>query len=277
MDSGLGPREYVVEPTAAPPWHARRRVRTVGAVVLLLAVGGGAYGIASAFSGGSSTSASTGAAAGVPAAGGGPGAVGTAPTLRGIVTATSADGVTMTTRGGSETVATTSATTYRTGTGATASFSSIKKGDILTVVTTGSSAPYTAKTVLIGAAGGRFGGGPGAPGGFAGKVDFGTVTAVGTNSFTITPRAFGSSTSTSPLTVDVTSSTTFRSRGSGTAPTFASIKVGDTVIVTGTTSGSTVTATTIAVLPAGTTFGGNGGPGGGPGGGGFGGGAAPAA
>ncbi len=102
-------------------------------------------------------------------------------------------------------------------------------------------------------------GGPGGPGRTP-PAAVGTVASVGTSSFTVT--AAGGST----VTVDVTSSTTYRDRGV-TSPTLADVKVGDRVAVFGTKTGTTVAATSVGIGMPGMP-GGPGGPGrwGGPGG-----------
>ena len=69
-------------------------------------------------------------------------------------------------------------------------------------------------------------------------VAAGKVTALGSNSFTITDRA-GSS-----LTVGVTTTTTYVERGV-TSPVFGDIKVGDFVALSGTITGTTVNATNV--------------------------------
>jgi len=86
----------------------------------------------------------------------------------------------------------------------------------------------------------------GGPGGAAGgrPTASGKVTAVGTDSFTITTSSGAT------VTVDVSSATTYKDKGSST--TFAAVKVGEQVGVTGTESSGTVTATSVMVgLPAG--------------------------
>lgn len=90
--------------------------------------------------------------------------------------------------------------------------------------------------------GGPFGGGlPG--GGFGASGVVGTVASVGSGSFTVDSR------SGQTVTVDEQSSTTYYS-GGASASSSAVVK-GDTVLVSGTRSGNTVTATRVYVLPAG--------------------------
>lgn len=89
---------------------------------------------------------------------------------------------------------------------------------------------------------GPFPGGNGFFGGFAGGA-FGTVDSVSSSSFTITERTGET------ITVDETSSTTYRS-GTGSASASA-VTPGARVIVQGSTSGSTITATEVTVLPSG--------------------------
>jgi hypothetical protein len=69
---------------------------------------------------------------------------------------------------------------------------------------------------------------------------FGTVATVGTDSFTVTTR------SGSTVTVDVTNATTYRDRGV-TSPSFASVKVGETVAASGTETSGTVAATSVDI------------------------------
>jgi hypothetical protein len=68
----------------------------------------------------------------------------------------------------------------------------------------------------------------------------GTVATVGTNSFTVTTR------SGSTLTVDITDATTYRDHGV-TSPSFANVKVGETVVVFGTETSGTVAATSVGI------------------------------
>ena len=68
----------------------------------------------------------------------------------------------------------------------------------------------------------------------------GTVATVGANSFTVTTR------SGSTLTVDVTDATTYRDPGV-TSPSFANVKVGETVVVFGTETSGTVAATSVGI------------------------------
>jgi hypothetical protein len=71
----------------------------------------------------------------------------------------------------------------------------------------------------------------------------GTVKSVGTNSFVVTTP------SGSTVTVDVTSSTTYSEPGTA-SPSFASLKVGQQVVVVGSNSSGTVTATRVSIGPA---------------------------
>jgi hypothetical protein len=74
------------------------------------------------------------------------------------------------------------------------------------------------------------------------------VTSVGPSSFTIKTKDG------TAVTVDVTSSTTYRDRGVS-SPTLANVTVGETVAAFGTETSNTVSATSVAI-------GGPGGPGG---------------
>jgi len=90
--------------------------------------------------------------------------------------------------------------------------------------------------------GGRPGGRPGGSNGRAGArpAVVGTVATVGTDSFTVTTQ--GGST----VTVDVTAATTYRDPGV-TSPSFADVKVGETVVAFGTETAGTVAATSIGI------------------------------
>jgi hypothetical protein len=113
------------------------------------------------------------------------------------------------------------------------------------VVATTPSTPTSARFPVGNAPAGRLA--PGAP--FAGRFGVGTGGASGTvdsvsaSSFTMTAR------SGQKLTVDEQTSTIYRS-GSSTASASA-VASGDRVFVLGSTSGSTVTATQVIILPTG--------------------------
>jgi hypothetical protein len=178
------------------------------------------------------------------------------PQVAGTVASVGSTSFTVTTPGGAtETVNVTSSTTF-SGAGITG-LSSLKTGATVGVYgTTTSSSAITATRVTSFAGGGRggfFGGGGGGA--------FGSITAIGSNSFTISTR--GGTTE----TIDVSASTTYSSSG-GTLSGLSALKTGEDVIVTGTTSGSTVNATAVRVFQPGA--------GGGFGGGGFGGAGGPA-
>jgi hypothetical protein len=80
------------------------------------------------------------------------------------------------------------------------------------------------------------------------------VATVGTSSFTIKTKDG------TTVTVDVTSSTTYRDRGVA-SPTLANVTVGETVAAFGTETANTVAATSVAIGEPGGP-GGHGGPGG---------------
>lgn len=114
----------------------------------------------------------------------------------------------------------------------------------------GSTTTAAAAGNLPGASAGA-GAGAGAPfgGGFGGGTGtrpavFGTVASVGSDSFTVSSPQSGQT-----YTVNEQSSTTYRST-TGTASA-SDVAVGDRVAVAGTTSGTTVTATSVVILPAG--------------------------
>jgi len=68
----------------------------------------------------------------------------------------------------------------------------------------------------------------------------GKVATVGTNSFTVTTS------SGTTITVDVTDATTYRDQGV-TSPSFANVKVGETVVAFGTETSGTVAATSVGI------------------------------
>jgi Domain of unknown function (DUF5666) len=179
----------------------------------------------------------------------------TPPQVSGTVASVGSSSFTVTTRGGSTATVKVTSSTKFSGTGIT-DLSSLKKGTVVAVYGTGTSSSVTATRVTAGFAGAGRGGFPGGgrfPGGRPGA--FGTITAIGSDSFTINSR--GGTTE----TVDVTSATTYSS-SAGTLSGLSSLKTGEDVIVEGTTSGSVVKATAVQVFQPGT--------GGGFGGGGFG-------
>lgn len=263
MDAGLGPRQYEVEPEHLP-FLQRRSTKVVGATLLVLAIGGGAFGVTQAFSGSSS---SPPASATPPASGGGNSAVpGSAAHSRvvGTVEKVGSTSFTAQTRAnGTVTVEVNSATTFRSVSGATDHLSDLKIGDAVAAVVTPSGSMSVATEVTISPAGsGSFGGGR-SGGGFGGgrfgsNFTVGVVQSIGKSTFTIRGRASGSSTgsaATSTFTVEVNSSTTIEDRATGVGA-FSDIKVGDTVLVSGTKTGSTVNATLVGILPSGGSGGG---------------------
>jgi hypothetical protein len=262
---------------AAPtPRSSHHTLKVVGGVALVLAIGGGAYGIAMAFDNGATpapaspntTSPGTGALGG----GGGQGAgFGGAPATRPQATGTvqsvgSSSFVVKTVAGTSVTVRVSAKTTYSDAPSGTASFADVKAGARVAAYGTVSGSTVTASRIVIEPAGAA-GGSGGFRGGF-GAGNVGTVKSVGSSSFVIS--TFSGST----VTVDVSGSTTYSERGS-TSAKFSDLKAGVRVAVEGSGT-STVKATEVLILPAGNFRGGAGGGfggGAGGGGGGFGGGA----
>jgi len=255
MSSAFGPREYIVEPERP---LRRRKLRMAAGTLAVLAVGGAAFGIASALS----TSASPQASASThrnapdgthPPAGGPFGDIGGRPLIRGIVRTVGTAAFTVTARDGTvTTIAVNSATVFRSLSGATERLSDLRSGEGVAVSEVPNSSPVVAESVVVvpsgsfgprgGFGGGRFG---------AANATFGVVGSVGSSSFTITARTFprtpGTAVNPSTLTVVVTSSTRFDQRGGGTA-SLTNLAPGDAVAVIGTRSGSTVRATTVTVL-----------------------------
>jgi hypothetical protein len=174
--------------------------------------------------------------------------------LSGTVATIGSSSFTVTTRTGTSVTVTVTSATEFSGSGLTG-LSSLKKGTVVAVYGSGSSSAITATRVLAGF--GRLGGG--GRGGFAGGRPgaFGSITAIGSNSFTVSSRGGTSQ------TVDVSAATTYTG-SSGALAGLSALKTGEDVIVEGTTSGSVVKATSIRVIQPGA--------GGGFGGGGFGGG-----
>jgi len=111
------------------------------------------------------------------------------------------------------------------------------------LATSGGSTPAASSDGHHGGFGGFGGNGSGFPG--AGDLAvFGTVASVASGSFTVTSTGSGKT-----YTVDERSSTTYRN-GDSTASA-SDVATGDRVAVAGSTSGTTVTATTVTILPAG--------------------------
>ena len=126
------------------------------------------------------------------------------------------------------TVDVSSTTTYRDRGVTSPSFANVSVNEHVTVFGTTSSGTVTATSVLIGGAGGHVGFGEGAP-----PAASGIVTSLGSNTFTL------KTTSGTRVTVDVSSTTTYRDRGV-TSPSFANVSVNEHVAVFGTTSSGTV-------------------------------------
>lgn len=249
-----------------PAAHRSRRTTWLVVAVLVVAVGVVA-GLVTANLSKSSPAATTPPSSTIPSGttpSGGPRLPNfTPPQVSGTVASVASSSFTVTTRSGqTATVKVTSATKF-SGTGITG-LSSLKKGTVVAVYGTGTSSSITA-TRVSGFAGGGRGGFPGG-GRFAGGGPgaFGTITSIGSGSFTVSSR------SGTAETVDVTSATTY-SDSSGTLSGLSALKTGEDVIVEGSTSGSVVKATAVRVFQpgAGGGFGGEGGGGGGAGGGGF--------
>jgi hypothetical protein len=268
MSSGLGPREYLIEEVPTP-FHKRRNVRLAGAVLLILAIGGGAFGIAQAVS----SSSPSAAVAPNSSGGGATGGAGAGPStprpglgvnagLRGTVEAIASTSFTISTRTqGSQRVGVTSQTTFHSETGVAEHLSDLRVGQAVFVAVAPKRTPYVATSVIVGPAGtsgaGRLGGGR-----FGANATIGTVQSIGASKFTIEARAprgsSGTAVAPSTITVVINASTTFTS-GQTPGASFSDVKVGEVVYVVGNRSGSTVTASTVGILGAGGRFGGGGG------------------
>jgi preprotein translocase subunit YajC len=155
------------------------------------------------------------------------------------------DTFTLTTHDGTTvTVDVSSSTTYVDPSATSATFSTIKVGDHVAVFGTDTSNTVTATKVAIGDAGGFGGpgggwGGHGAPGGTP-PAAFGTVKSVGSDTFTLTTHDG------TTVTVDVSSSTTYREAGKSSA-SLSDVTVGSQVVVFGTDTSDTVTATSVGI------------------------------
>ena len=177
-----------------------------------------------------------------------------APPLAGVVTAINGGVLTLQRQGpgasGTLTVDTTSATTFRSGPGATSgalTLAQLRTGEHVMVGGTLSGSTVSATWVAVHPGGprgrGPIGGGPGRP------ALSGVITAISGGVLTLQRQGPGAS---GTLTVDTTSATTFRS-GPGPksgALTLAQLRTGEHVAVQGTLSGSTVGATAVFVRPA---------------------------
>ena len=227
---------YRSEPGSFPAQRSRRRrtlrLTTAAAVALGLAVGGSAVASAS----GSTTSTT-------PAPHGGHDFGGTPPTAFGTVASVGANTFTLTTHDGTTvTVDVTSSTTYVDRAVTSPSLADVTVGAHVAVFGTKAASTVTATKVAVGGPDGDGPGqGPGGPG-FGGTrpAAFGTVASVGANTFTLTTHDG------TTVTVDVTSSTTYREDGV-TSPSLGDVKVGTMVVVFGTDTANTVTATSVGI------------------------------
>jgi endonuclease YncB( thermonuclease family) len=227
-------------------WTGKRRkglrVASAAGLALGLAVGGSAIA-------GATTSGSSGAHAtspGQPPAGGMPPNGGSPPAAVGTVATVGTNSFALKAKDGSTvTVDVTSSTTYRDRDVTSPTLANVTVGETVAAFGTKTASTVAATSVDIGGPGG-----PGGAGGHGGSppAAVGTVATVGTNSFTLKARDG------STVTVDVTSSTTYRDQGV-TSPTLANVTVGETVAAFGTDTSNTVSATSVDI-------GGPGGPGG---------------
>jgi len=212
------------------------RVTTGAAMALGLALGGGA--VAGAASSPAYSSSGPPAHAGMP--------TGATPAAQGTVKSVGTDTFTLTTRSDTTvTVNVTSATTYRDPGVGSPSFATIAVGQKVAVVGTDTSDVIAATSMMVGnpPAGGN--GGKGGRGmGRNPPTAQGTVKSVGTNTFTLTTR------SNTTVTVNVTSTTSYRDAGV-TSASLANVTIGEMVTVFGTDSSNVVTATSVAIGAAG--------------------------
>ena len=202
------------------------RVTYAAAIVLGLAIGGGAVAGAASGSSSSSTPPSPGAE--------GPGGLGnfggTPPVALGTVASIGTNSFTVTTHDGTKvTVNVTGTTTYLDSAVTTPSLADVKVGDRVAVFGTDSADTVTATKVAVRGPDGDGDGGPGGHRGFGGTppAAFGTVTSVGANTFTLTSPVGAK------VTVDVGSSTTYMEFGK-TSASIADVTVGAHVAVFGT-------------------------------------------
>ena len=223
--------------------HKRRRgvwVTTAAVCALGLAVAGGAA--AGAATGSSTSSTTTPGHSGY--SGGRPSFGGTPPAAFGTVKTVGSNTFTLTTHDGTTvTVDVSSSTTYADPSVTSPTFSTIKVGDHVAVFGTDASNTVTATKVTIGGPDGH--GGPGGSGdhdGFGGTppAAFGTVKTVGPNTFTLTTHDG------TTVTVDVSSSTTYKESGKSSA-SLADVTVGAQVVVFGSDASNTVTATSVGI------------------------------
>ena len=179
---------------------------------------------------------------------------GSRPTAVGTVKSVGRDAFVVTTTAGTTvTVDVSAKTTYRDPGAPSASLADVKVGDRVAVTGTETSGKVVATRVAVipagragppSGAGGPGGSGPGGSGAGSAPGAFGTVTSVGTDSFVLTTAAG------TTVTVDVSSSTTYREPGT-TSPSFSDITTGATVGAMGTESAGVVSATTVFIAPAG--------------------------
>ena len=242
-------------------WTGRRRravrVASVAGLALGLAAGGSA--VAGATTGGSGGAHST--STGQPPTGGMPPNGGSPPTVVGTVATVGSSSFTVKAKDGSTvTVDVSNSTTYRDRDVTAPTLTNVTVGEMVAAFGTKTASTVAATSVDIGGPGGGGPGdaGPGGPGGSP-PAAVGTVATVGTDSFTIKTKDG------TTVTVDVSSSTTYRDRDV-TSPTLANVTVGEMVAAFGTKTANTVTATSVAIgEPGGPGV--HGGPGGrGPGG-----------
>jgi hypothetical protein len=181
----------------------------------------------------------------------GPNDVGTSRTqpqkqgTMGTVTAVSGNTITMTSKGRvTKDSATATETTYTVDTssakiekdGTTSTISSIVVGDTIIVEGTTSGTSITATTIQVGMNGGKN------DTNFDKDSVFGTVTAVSGNTITMTSKAKDQNGTETTYTVDASSA---KVTENGKDSSVSEIKVGDTIVVKGTTSGTSIVATTI--------------------------------
>ena len=244
--TGLTP-ELDADPFPAFSQTRRRgvRVTTAAAVALALALSGGAVAGASSTTPGSTSTSSSG----TPGWGARPPGGGCPPVAVGTVKTVGDDTFTLTDQSGTTvTVDVSSSTTYRDPGVTSPTIANVTVGEHVAVFGTERSALVNATSVAIGdpPAGGKGGpGGSGHTGGPPGAggsppVAVGTVKTVGDDTFTLTDQ------SGTTVTVDVSSSTTYRDPGV-TSPTIADVTVGEHVAVFGTESSAVVTATSVGI------------------------------
>jgi hypothetical protein len=254
MDASIPPSGMPFTANEAPrrgPLKSRRSRAVALAVVVALAFGVAGFAISASLSSGPSTptAATVTPATGSPGPQRGPGSriVGRFAGRFGTVRSVSASGFVFAPQTGSNVTVRVSSTTVYVDPGVTnPSLVDVKVGASVSVAGTTSSGVLDATRVMIGTPGG----GRGFGGGFGGQrpVAFGTVKSVAANSFVVSSRG-------TTLTVNVTSSTTYRDPSASSA-SFADVKPGAIVVVLG-TSATTGSVSATSVLIGG--FGGRGG------------------